>query len=107
MVARIAITVAVWVVGVLFLLTDGQHFTHGLVIVGCGVFGCLPWVPLLPRRHSARRRIAAIVVLGLSAAVIVRVSLHLPAAYDAQRQFNEHAATPGHALQSDGALRLR
>ena len=100
MIGRTVITVAIWLVGLLFLFTNGQHFTHGLVLVGCGVFGSLPWVPLVARRQDARRRIVAIVVVGLSAVVIFRVSVHLPAAYKAQRQFNEHAATPNHALQS-------
>jgi len=94
MLRRTVITLAVWLVGFLFLLTDGQHFTHGLVVLGCCVLGSLPWVPLVFRRQDARRRIAAIVVVGVSAAVIVRVSRHLPSAYDAQRQFNTHAATP-------------
>ena len=86
MLGRTVITLAVWLVGFLFLVTNGEHFTHGLVVLGCCVFGSLPWVPLVSRRQDARRRIAALVVVGLSAAVIVRVSSHLPAAYDAQHR---------------------
>ena len=104
MVGRIAITAAVWLIGAIFLFfLDGQHFTHGLQVLGCAVLGALPWIPLVSRHQSKRRRFAAIVVLGLSVVVIVRVSLHLPAAYEVQRRFNERT-TPNDALQSDDHL---
>jgi len=85
---------AVWLVGLLFVPAwDGQVFTQSLELLGCAVLGSLPWVSLVSRRQEARRRAAAIAVLGLSAAVIVLVSLQLPTDCEAQRKFNERAVS--------------
>jgi hypothetical protein len=101
MLKRTAMTAAVWLVGFLFLLTDGQHFTHGIVVLLSAIVGALPWVPLLRRRHTAGKRVAALAVVGGSAVIVVKVCLHLPAAYEAQRRFN----TDEQAVEADGPLR--
>jgi hypothetical protein len=97
MVGRLGVTAAVWLVGSLFIfILDGQHFTHALEVLGCALLGAVPWVPVVLHREGGSRRFVAFAVLGLSALVIVRVSLHLPGAYEAQRKFNERRATPNH-----------
>ena len=105
MIGRLGISMAVWLFGLLFVPTwNGQVFTQNLQLLSCAVLGSLPWVSLVSRRQETRRRTAAIAVLGLSAAVIILLSLQLPTDYKAQRKFNERAATPNHGLQSDDHL---
>lgn len=92
MMKRTAVTIAVWLVGLLFLVTDGQHFTHGVVVFCSAVLGALPWVSVVRKPHGAGRRFTALAIIGVSAATAVRVTFHLPGAYEAQRRFN--AAVP-------------
>src|SRR5687767_6005453 len=105
MVYRAAITIAAWVVGALFLVSDGQVFTHGLVILAACVAGAAPWLPLLSSRQTSQRRAVAGMVVGLSAVVMVWMGLGLPKAYEAQRGRNERtAAAPGaEASERSGA----
>lgn len=93
MVARVAVTVAVWLVGFLFLTSNGQHFTHAITLLVAAVLGALPWLSLVRRRHSVARRLVALAVLAASAVVVVLVSWHLPRAYEAQQEFNARSST--------------
>jgi len=102
MVYRALITVVVWLLGAGSLATDGQAFTHSLIILGACVVGSMPWLPLIPGQPDPRRRAVAIAVVGVSVVAIVGIALTLPKAYEAQRRFNEHAATPNLALPPDG-----
>jgi len=86
MLQRIAITLAVWLAGLAFLTTNGQHFTHGLAVLLSAVLGAAPWVSLLRRQHSARQRFAAVAIVAASAFVAIKVSLHLPRAYEEQQR---------------------
>ena len=112
MLKRAAITVAVWLVCLAFLTTNGQHFTHGLAVLLSTVLGAAPWVSLLRRQHSARQRFAAVAVVAASAIVAIKVSLHLPKAYAEQQRINPSAdaagpARPSVTLTAGAAQRLR
>ena len=85
-------TVGVWLVGLAFLTTNGRHFTHGIAVLLSAVLGALPWVSLLRRQHSARQRLAAVAVVAASAVIAVRVSLHLPHAYEEQQRYARSVA---------------
>jgi hypothetical protein len=95
MYGRVAITVTAWLAGVLFFfMLNGQVFDHSLQLLGCAVVAALPWVSLVSGRQGRSRRSAAIALLGLSALVIVAVSVQLPAAREAQTRFNERLFSP-------------
>ena len=100
MLKRTGITVAVWLVGLAFLTTNGQHFNHGIAVLLSAVLGAVPWVSLMRHQHSPRHRFAAVAVVALSAIVAVQVSLHLPRAYWEQQRINTRKATPNRALQA-------
>jgi uncharacterized PurR-regulated membrane protein YhhQ (DUF165 family) len=92
MLKRGAVTVATWLIALLFLATNGQHFTHGIILLLAAVLGALPWLSCLRRRHGERQRAVAVAVVFLSALIVTKIAFHLPGAYEKQRQFNSHAA---------------
>lgn len=98
MVLRVALTVAAWLVALFFLTSNGQHFTHGIVILLAAVLGALPWLSLVRRHHRTRDRLVALAVLTASAVIVFFVSWHLPRAYQAQQEFNANRSTAGPAL---------
>jgi hypothetical protein len=101
MLGRLAISVVVWLAGLMFgTLLDGQSFTGSLRLIAAAVLGALPWVPLVSQPKGSRRRIAAITIVGMSVAVIVGLLLQLPTAYEHQRSFNARAAAGAQWLQA-------
>jgi hypothetical protein len=94
MLKRIALTATVWLVGLVFLTTNDQHFTHGIAVLLSAVLGALPWVSLLRREHSRRQRFAAVAVVAASAVMAAKVTLHLPRAYEEQQRNNARSAPP-------------
>jgi len=93
MVVRVTVTFAAWLVGLLFLTSNGQHFTHAITVLLAAVLGAVPWLSLIRRRHSVGRRLVALAVLTASGVIVVMVALHLPKAYEAQQEFNARRST--------------
>ena len=86
---RVAVTATCWFLGLNFQLWDGQTFRNAITLLAAAIIGSLPWIPLAVGKPGTRGRIAAIVILSLSAIVIVLIAIGLPEAYEFQRRFNE------------------
>jgi len=97
MVKAILITIGSWLIGSLFLLTDGQYFTHNMVWLGCCVVAALPWFWQMSRRYRPLRRFFAALVITMNLALAVRFAADLPDAWRKQHRFRS-VATPNQPL---------
>jgi hypothetical protein len=98
---RALITVAVWVLAFVSLVTNGQVFTHAIIMLGACVVGSLPWFQLLRRQNEPRGRAVAIALVGISIAVAGAIAIDLATSYETQRRFNESASTPNPVLENE------
>ena len=89
---RAAVTATIWILGFGFVLSDGQTFRDAITMLAAAVIGSLPWIPLAFREPGTRGRVAAILIVSLSAIAIVWIAFGLPQAYEFQRRFNEVSA---------------
>ena len=81
MLKAILISVGSWLFGGLFLLTDGQYFTHTVVWLGCSIVAATPWFWQMSRRHGTVRRLSGALVVALNLAPAVQLATELPEAY--------------------------
>jgi hypothetical protein len=101
MIARIALSILIWLVGTAFQFLDGQVFRGAAILGGCAIACILLWLPLLGHRAPPVRRRGAVVAVCLNAAVAAVVAVALPGALERQRAFNLHLSRPQPILQGD------
>ena len=58
-------------------------------MLAAAVIGCLPWIRLAFSKAGTRGRVAAILIVSLSAIAVAWIALDLPQAYEFQRRFND------------------
>lgn len=86
---RVLVTISAWLVSLGLLFTDGQSFRNAIVLLVGAFVGCVPWIPLLVREKGTRGRLAAVIIVSLSALVMALLAVGLPQAYESQKRFNE------------------
>jgi len=93
MLKAILITVGSWLIGSLFLLRDGQHFTHAVVWIACSVVAATPWFWQMSRRHGPFRRLLAALMVTLNLVALVQLAIDLPEAWRAQHRWDNFTET--------------
>ncbi len=88
---RVLLSIGAWSLGALRIAADGQVYTQSVIVIGCCLGSCLPWLPLLRRTSDLGRFVPACAFIGLNALVITAVATSLPAAYEQQLYFNDRS----------------
>lgn len=91
MIARIALSILIWLSGIAFQVLDGQVFRGAAILGGCAVACILLWLPLLRRREPPMRRRGAVIAAILNAALAAVIAVSLPGALEKQRAFNRRS----------------
>jgi hypothetical protein len=101
MLKAILITLTSWFIGLLFVVTDGQDFTHAVVWIACCLVAATPWWWEMSRRHGHPRRIVAALVVALNLVITLQLATELPEAWRAQHRWNDFSegATPNRPMK--------
>lgn len=101
MIARTALAILIWLLGIVFQFTNGQVFRGAAILGVCAVACILLWLPLLRSREPPMRRRGAVAAVLLNTAVAVVVAVSLPGALEKQRAFNLRTSLARQSPQED------